>query len=199
MTVDWAFAQHRWLDCIGDIVHLDSFARAISEAWGKQMRFGTARSRIFAAATTLALALAPDAPCIAGPFSPLAGNWIGSGILTAGGGARERIRCRAIYFVSPGGANLRQILRCASDSFTIDVNADVTEIDGRLSGTWRELTSGVTGTLTGFVRGADIRGVISGLGINAPLSLITRGRFQYASISLDNSAIASVVVTFHRL
>jgi hypothetical protein len=134
----------------------------------------------------------------AGPFSPLAGSWVGSGTLTVSG-ARERIRCRAIYFVSARGDSLRQILRCASDSYIIDVNSDVTEIDGRVSGTWHEASSGVTGTLTGVVRGAVIRGIVSGLGFEAPLSIITHGRSQYATISLGGPTIAGVAVNFHRL
>jgi hypothetical protein len=89
-------------------------------------------------------------------------------------------------------------LRCASDSYVIDVNGDVVEIDGNLSGTRRERTSGVTGTLSGIVRGSIIRGVVSGIGFSAPLSLITRGRSQYASISLGGATGAGVVVYFHR-
>ncbi|MEI9916808.1 MAG: lytic murein transglycosylase [Methylovirgula sp.] len=77
----------------------------------------------------------------AGPFSSLAGNWAGNGTLTMSG-TRERIRCRAIYFVSSGGESLQQILRCASDNFIIDVHSNVIEIDGRLSGTWQETSSG---------------------------------------------------------
>jgi hypothetical protein len=141
--------------------------------------------------------LASSSRGVAGPFSPLAGNWLGSGTLTVSG-ARERIRCRAVYLVSAAGESLRQVLRCASDNYIIDVHSDVVELNGNLSGTWTETTSGVSGTLSGIVRGPVIRGTISGLGFRALLSLITHGRSQYTSISLSGSAIAGVVVTFHR-
>ncbi len=137
-------------------------------------------------------------PCLAGPFSAFAGNWAGNGTLTMSG-TRERIRCRAIYFVSSGGESLQQILRCASDNFIIDVHSDVVEIDGRLSGTWRETSSGVSGSLSGVAHAGTIRGLISGLGVTAALSLITHGRSQYASINLSGATTAIVIVNFHRV
>jgi len=115
------------------------------------------------------------------------------------GGVSERLRCRAIYLVSPRGESLRQFLRCASDSYVVAVDSDVVEIDGRMSGTWRELTSGVTGTLTGLVRGPAISGTISGLGLSARLSLYTRGRSQRASINLDGTSAMGVAVIFRRV
>ncbi|MGP8233664.1 MAG: hypothetical protein ACLQL2_13580 [Methylovirgula sp.] len=162
------------------------------------MRSSKAGLLLRAALVVGALALLNSESWAAGPFSPLAGNWVGSGTITMGG-VRERLRCRAIYLVSPRGESVRQFLRCASDSYVVAVDGDVVEIDGRLSGTWRELTSGVTGTLTGLVRGPAIAGIISGLGLSARLSLYTRGRSQHASINLYGPSIAGVVVTFRRL
>jgi hypothetical protein len=162
------------------------------------MRLKGRNSQFFAAFFAAALTMSIGDPCLAGPFEPLAGNWVGSGTLTMSG-TRERIRCRAIYFVSSGGEALQQILRCASDNFIIDVHSHVIEIDGRLSGTWQETSSGVSGSLSGIVRGGAIRGFISGLGVTASLSLVTRGRSQYASISLSGGTTAAVVVSFHRM
>jgi hypothetical protein len=162
------------------------------------MRLKGRSSQFFAAFFAAVLMMSIGDQCLAGPFEPLAGNWVGSGTLTMSG-TRERIRCRAIYFVSSGGEALQQILRCASDNFIIDVHSDVVEIDGKLSGTWRETSSGVNGSLSGIVRGGAIRGFISGLGVTASLSLVTRGRSQYASISLSGGTTAAVVVSFHRM
>jgi hypothetical protein len=162
------------------------------------MRLKGRNSQFFAAFFAAALMMSIGDPCLAGPFEPLAGNWVGSGTLTMSG-TRERIRCRAIYFVSSGGQALQQILRCASDNFIIDVHSNVIEIDGRLSGTWQETSSGVSGSLSGIARGGAIRGFISGLGVTASLSLVTRGRSQYASISLSGGTTAAVVVSFHRM
>lgn len=165
---------------------------------GGSMRWNGRRSQFFAGIFVAALMSLIGDPCLAGPFSPLAGNWAGNGTLTMSG-TRERIRCRAIYFVSSGGESLQQILRCASDNFIIDVHSDVVEIDGRLSGTWRETSSGVSGSLSGVARAGTIRGLISGLGVTASLSLITRGRSQYASINISGATTAAFVVNFRRM
>ena len=161
------------------------------------MRLKGWNSQFFAAFFIAAL-MSIGGPCLAGPFEPLAGSWAGSGTLTMSG-TREGIRCRAIYFVSSGGQALQQILRCASDNFIIDVHSDVVEIDGKLSGTWQETSSGVSGSLSGIVRGGTIRGFISGLGVTASLLLVTRGRSQYASINLTGGTTAAVAVSFHRM
>ncbi|HEY0147039.1 MAG TPA: hypothetical protein VGB93_13030 [Methylovirgula sp.] len=162
------------------------------------MRLNPLRPKFFAALFAAALMTSTGDSSFAGPFSSLAGNWAGNGTLTMSG-TRERIRCRAIYFVSSGGESLQQILRCASDNFIIDVHSNVIEIDGRLSGTWQETSSGVSGSLSGIARGGTIRGLISGLGVTASLSLITRSRSQYASIGLSGATTATVVVNFHRI
>jgi hypothetical protein len=162
------------------------------------MRLKGRNSQFFAAFFAAALMMSIGDPCLAGPFEPLAGSWAGNGTLTMSG-TRERIRCRAVYFVLAGGESLKQVLRCASDNFIIDVHSDVVEIDGRLSGNWQETSSGVSGSLSGIVRGGAIRGFISGLGVTASLSLITRGRSQYASINLSGGTTAVVVVNFHRM
>jgi hypothetical protein len=134
----------------------------------------------------------------AGPFTPLSGTWIGSGIIETPSGTRERIRCRASYLVSPGGAALDQVLRCASDSYQVDIHADVAEQGGAASGTWTETTRGASGTLTGVVRGGTIQGTIAGIGFTAALTLATRGRSQFVSIRLNSAEIAGVTINFRR-
>lgn len=155
------------------------------------------RPRVYAAAAFVLLAIQAG-NAFAGPFTPLAGAWIGSGIIEMPSGTQERLHCRASYVVSPSGAALNQVLRCASDSYQVDVNSDVTEQGGAVSGIWTETTRGARGSLTGVVRGGTIRGTIAGVGFTAALSLITRGRTQLVSIRLNSSEIAGVTVSFHR-
>lgn len=187
--------HRRWMSIAVGSVILPCLLRETSE--GNSMLFRNFAVICLTVTTTIFFNLASLSPCEAGPFSLLAGNWFGNGILTVGG-AHEAIRCRAVYIVSDGGESLRQVLRCASDNYIIDVHADVVEQNGSLSGNWTETTSGASGSLSGFVRGPFIRGTISGPGFRAPLSLVTRGRLQHASISLGGSTLAEVVVTFHR-
>jgi hypothetical protein len=160
------------------------------------MRSFKSKLRAWAAATFAILA--PGA-ALGGPFTPLAGIWIGSGTIDLPSGSHERLRCRASYDVSPGGDNLTQALRCASDSYQVDIHSDVTELAGAVSGTWTETTRGATGTLSGVVHGGTIRGTISGVGFTATLSLVTHGRTQWISIRLNSSEITGVTVSFHRI
>ncbi len=154
--------------------------------------------RAYAAAAFVVLAIQGGNARTGGPFTPLAGNWIGSGTIDMPSGSRERIHCRASYAVSPSGDALTQMLRCASDSYQMDIDSDVSEQAGAVSGTWTEKTRGATGSLTGVVHGGTIQGTITGVGFTAALSLVTRGRTQLVSIRLNSSEIAGVTVSFRR-
>jgi len=164
---------------------------------GRPMRIKLFGRSSVVAALTIVFTLLVCGAAEAGPFSALAGAWAGGGVLTISS-AREPIRCRAIYFVADAGESLRLILRCASDSYNIDVNADAVAHGGRFSGTWSEQSSGTSGSLGGVVRGAVIEGAISGLGVSAPLLIVTHGHSQHASISLGGPSVAVVVVNFRR-
>jgi hypothetical protein len=151
------------------------------------------------AAAAFALLAIQGSAYAGGPFTPMAGNWIGSGTIDLPSGTFERLHCRATYGVSPGGDNLTQTLRCASDSYQVDIESNVTEQGGQVSGTWTETTRGATGTLSGVAHAGAIQGTIAGTGFTAVLSLVTRGRTQLVSIRLNSAEIAGVTVNFRRL
>lgn len=154
--------------------------------------------RVLAAALVAAFGLLASDAQAGGPFSPLAGRWIGGGILRMPGGSEERIRCLATYAVSRGGDALTQLLRCASASYLVDVRADVAEQGGELSGTWVEATRGASGSVSGEVRGPVIRATITGAGLTAALSVVTRRLTQSVSIRLAGPDLAGVSATFRR-
>jgi hypothetical protein len=133
-----------------------------------------------------------------GPFGGLAGLWSGSGTIEMSNGERERIRCRASYTVDPGGNNLRQGLRCASDSYRFDLATNVRHADGRISGSWSESTRGINGNLSGTVRGSEIRARTEGPGFAADLALSTRGDRQAIAIQATGGDIAEVSITLGR-
>jgi hypothetical protein len=155
------------------------------------------RPRAYVAAAFVLLAV-QSGNAFGGPFTPLSGTWIGTGTIETPSGSQERLHCRASYVVSPSGDALNQVLRCASDSYQVNIGSDVTEQGGAVSGTWTETTRGATGTLTGVVHGGTIQGTISGVGFTAALTLTTRGRSQFVSIRLNSSEIAGVTINFHR-
>src|SRR5258706_5858682 len=100
-----------------------------------------------------------------GPFAGLGGAWNGSGRIEMQSGTSERIGCRARYSVSQAGDVLVQGLRCASDSYKVDVNSTSQSDRGSLSGTWTELTRNVSGTLSGRASGGSIQGAGDRTGI----------------------------------
>jgi hypothetical protein len=162
------------------------------------MRAWKSGLRALAAAAFAVLAIQGADARAGSPFAPLAGVWTGSGTIDMPSGSHERIRCRASYVVSPSGTALNQVMRCASDSYQVNIQSDVAERGGAVSGTWAETTRGATGTLAGVVHGGTIQGTISGVGFTATLLLVTHGRTQLISIRLNSAEIAGVTVSFHR-
>lgn len=113
------------------------------------------------------------------PFRNLSGSWAGTGTVTMSDGAKERIRCRANYAVRSGGNALQQDLRCASPSYTFELNSEVLNNAGTISGNWSERTRNTGGTVSGSVLGnGRIRAVVNGAGFSAAVSVTTRGNRQ---------------------
>ncbi len=133
-----------------------------------------------------------------GPFAGLAGAWNGSGRVEMRSGTSERIRCRARYSVSQAGDVLVQGLRCASDSYKVDVNSTSQSDRGSLSGTWTELTRNVSGTLSGRASGGSIQGEVTALGFSASLTVNTICDTQSVTIIPEGNEVRSVVVTMKR-
>jgi hypothetical protein len=119
------------------------------------------------------------------PFAGLAGAWSGSGSITLSDGSRERLRCKAIYRVAPGENALQQSLRCASDSYKIELSSDVVSEGGRVSGSWSETSRGVSGSLQGRASGGRIAVTVDAPGFSANLTLSTTGNRQSVSIVSD--------------
>jgi len=111
-------------------------------------------------------------------FAPFVGSWSGEGTITVASGNNERIRCKATYAVDASGSSLQQQMRCASDSYKLEVSANVTESGGNLSGTWNELTRSAMGNLSGHVSNGDVQASIIGPGFTAGLALAVRGKTQ---------------------
>jgi hypothetical protein len=132
-----------------------------------------------------------------GPFADMVGSWFGGGrIYTADGS--ELIRCRARYAVRSEGAMVHQDLVCASPSYRFNVDSNVADHDGNISGTWRETTRDVTGQIVGVVRGGRIEARILGGSFAASLSLVTRGNTQTVTIVPQGTDVREVTVSLRR-
>jgi hypothetical protein len=108
-----------------------------------------------------------------------------------------RLRCRATYRVAAGDSALQQSLRCASDSYKIELSSDVVSEGGRVSGSWSEASRGVSGTLQGRANGDRIAVTVDAPGFSANLTLTTTGNKQSISI-VSESDIRNVSIAMIR-
>ena len=141
--------------------------------------------------------VAAAAVCLSGPasadgFAALAGSWSGGGTIVMSNGNTERLRCRANYNVGGGGASATQELRCASDSYRVDIQSNVALNGNAVVGTWTETSRGVSGQVRGQIRGSDITAQIISPTFAAGLSIGTRGNSQSVSIRVNGGDVSSV-------
>ncbi len=133
-----------------------------------------------------------------GPFSGLEGAWSGTGVVQIADGGSERIRCRATYTVGSDGNNLQQVLRCASDSYRFDLNSNVTNRGGALTGSWSEASRGINGGVEGQATNGQINALVTANGFAASLSMIARGNRQTIGINSENAQLKGVQITLAR-
>ena len=138
------------------------------------------------------------AAAAAGPFDGMSGSWSGSGKILLASGASERIRCRANYAVAAGGKNLRQTLKCASDSFNFELQSNVSANGDAISGSWSEVTRNVAGQVSGRARGNQIEALVETLGFSASLTMVTQGSRQSVAIRSERQDFAGVSITMSR-
>jgi hypothetical protein len=113
-------------------------------------------------------------------------------------GASERIRCRATYTVGGGGNSLQQTLRCASDSYRVELSSEAVARGGAITGRWSEATRNAAGNLSGSIRGAELNIRADGAGLAANLLVVTRGDRQSVSIRSAGTDIREVSITLSR-
>ncbi len=134
-----------------------------------------------------------------GPFADLSGYWSGGGTITMSNGARERIRCKAVYAVNETGKALNQSVRCASDSYKLEISGNVIFNSGSLSGTWGEATRHASGNISGRASNAEIMARVDGAGFSAGLQVHFHGDRQSVSIRpTSGTDIANVTITLRK-
>jgi hypothetical protein len=133
----------------------------------------------------------------AGPFAGLQGSWSGGGTITLASGSHERIRCRAVY-EAPGGRTLALRLRCASDSYNFDLNANLTHNGDAISGSWSEISRNVSGSVSGRASGGTIQAVATSAVFSANLTLTTRGGKQSVSIRSQGTEFHEAAITLNK-
>lgn len=158
--------------------------------------------RVSSLATTTtvltALIVAGAAHAAMSPFRAIAGSWAGGGTLSMQNGEQQRLRCRAAYDVGAGGDQLRLNIRCASDSYNIDLSSDVAYRSGEISGQWSEASHNATGTIEGHAAGDRIEAQARGQTFSAGLALTTRGNRQVISIRPAGTEVTDVSLEMRR-
>jgi len=139
-------------------------------------------------------ALADPAP----PFKELPGRWVGQGRLGLQGGKVEIVKCRATYFTSDDGSELKQNVRCASQSGKIEVKSLITHSEGELSGTWNELVYNLGGELRGNVTPRGFRISVQGSGLAANMEVAVAQSRQIVEIQFFDSTLIGLSLVLQR-
>jgi hypothetical protein len=134
-----------------------------------------------------------------GAFSRFAGDWSGEGTVRTSAGS-ERLRCKAHYDVTSDGTSLEQVLRCASDSYKLEIRSKVAATGTRFAGKWNEVTRDTIGNLSGTITSTGIRGKIDGIGFTADLAISIQANRQSVTIEPTGATdIAQVAITLTRI
>lgn len=131
-------------------------------------------------------------------FAIMTGSWSGGGTITLSGGTRERLRCRARHTAGQGGKRLSLSIRCASDSYRFDLSSNVVERRGRIFGSWKEASNGVSGSISGSASGNRVRAVAASDFFTAGLALTTQGNRQSVSITPRGVHITGVHIALRK-
>lgn len=143
---------------------------------------------------SLAQEASRDASRDASPFQELPGRWVGEGRLGLKNGNVETVKCRATYFLSDTGAELKQNIRCASASGKVEVKSVVSHNGDTLSGTWNELVYNLGGELTGEVTPRGFRIAVRGSGLTANMDVIVMDVRQIVEIQFFDSTLLGLTL-----
>jgi len=135
-----------------------------------------------------------------GPFANIAGWWSGEGRLRFKDGKQEQVKCRATYFVSEDGEELKQTIRCASESGKIEVTSAVKHQAGALTGTWNETVYNLAGEISGQVTPRGYRVAVKGAAadLNANMEIIVREKKQIIEIQFFSETLLGLTLVLEK-
>ena len=131
------------------------------------------------------------------PFAGLDGAWSGPGQVRLENGSRERLSCRAYYTPKDGGAGLGMAIRCASQSYSIEVRSTLRYEQGKVTGSWEERTFNASGSLSGRASGGNLTLTITG-GVSGTMSVALSSGRQTVSIATETAGLKGVSVQLTR-
>lgn len=163
--------------------------RARAMLWFRAMALVTSAAGVVVAGGVIER---PVAEANSGLFNSLGGRWTGSGSIRFSDGEKERLRCRVTYFVSKGSTKLAQNIRCASEGFIIEVKSDLNARGSRISGSWKETTSNIKGSISGRASDDSLRLAIKGKNFSSSMVITSKGRSQSVSISAKGGRVSGI-------
>jgi len=128
----------------------------------------------------------------------IAGSWSGTGAIKPSDGPRERVRCRVDYEARNKGQSVVMNVRCASDAYKMDLNANIDQRGSTLSGNWFERQYRQGGKITGQNVNGLIEARIEGDTITALLTVRTRGDRQSFKMESPGAWISEVNIDLVR-
>lgn len=128
------------------------------------------------------------------PFKDLPGRWVGDGRLGFKDGKSETVKCRATYFLSDDGVELKQNIRCASASGNVEVKSEIKHNADELTGTWNELIYNLGGDLSGKVTPSGFRISVRGEGLTANMEVIVREGKQIIEIQFFSETLVGLTL-----
>ena len=131
-------------------------------------------------------------------FRPLLGWWTGKGRLGFTNGKTEDVKCRATYRLTEAGDGLRQVLRCASASGSVEVRSTVLRQGDQLSGTWSEKKYNFDGQVTGKIIPHGFRVSVDGSGLKANMTVMVREKRHVVEIQFVESSLIGLTMIFSR-
>jgi hypothetical protein len=154
-------------------------------------------SAVIAAAVSLSFAFG-GAQAVAGPFDGMAGNWSGDGRITMASGSGERLRCRSSNSIGQGGNSLDISIRCASDSYKIDLSGYMINSNGSISGKWSEPNYNSAGSVSGRASGNGVNVIAVGNTFSARMSMTGSGGRLSVTIRPEATEIRNVSLSFRK-
>ena len=131
-------------------------------------------------------------------FQPLLGWWTGKGRLGFTNGKTEDVKCRATYRSTEEGDGLRQVLRCASPSGSVEIKSTILRQGDELTGTWSEQKYNFDGRVTGKIIPNGFRVFVDGSGVKANMTVVVRDKRHIVEIQFVESSLIGLTMIFTR-
>ena len=146
------------------------------------------------AGTGKAFGQAPHTPNL----QDFVGWWIGQGRLGFRDGQSETIKCRATYRRAKASNGLRQTIRCATRSGTVEIVSTI-RVSGRArKGTWKERKYELSGELEGNAVPGGFRVKVLGGELNANMTVVLRGGKQVVEVQFLDGQLLGLTVLLTR-